>query len=128
MDKLVKDIGQIISGTSLFNENHVPSSSSSFCISIRSQGRRDVICLLEKALRLYKVRHQRESKSFSMEISSGQFRLIRLMVDLASERQSIIDSLSYNAVGFSVAYFKGYISAVHRIMEILGIDENSVEK
>lgn len=71
------------------------------------------------------VRQQRKAKFCSKEISSNQWRQLNLLVDCARDRWHALGSASNF---YDDAYCRGYINAVLRMMDILGIDEKRVKE
>lgn len=121
MDKLIKDIEKILS------ENFF-TGDMSFLSDIEQGykiGSSDVAHHLSSSLNRYRVRQQRKAKSYAKEISSHQWHQINLLVDCARDRWRALGSVSNF---YDDAYCRGYINAVLRMMDILGIDEKRVKE
>jgi hypothetical protein len=122
MDKFIKDIQKIISDF----KSPSKTKRDSFivcteCDLYRYYGISEVVEELSKALLSYTKRLCDDTIPRNKEISPFQFERIMSMIDIAEERRSIISQLSVRS--HTVDYFRGYISAVECIMDILNIEK-----
>lgn len=120
MDKLINELERIVSfyrydGT--FAESFTDEEISKFL------AHDEVASSLSAALKRYKVRSQSCSNK---EISSVQFEQIKCMVGCADYRKSLIPHLPEGCQ--TISFFRGYISAVSRLMEILDLDDTCLDK
>lgn len=124
MDKLIKDIEKIISDNYLTGDI---SSLSDFMQGYKI-GASFVSNRLYAAFNLYQIRQQVSSNFYANGISSAQLRRINELVDYASDYWEMLPHNVQDTRTYYDYYRMGFVNAVLRIMDILGIDEKRVKK
>lgn len=116
MDKLIKDIELIVSNNlnyDLFEDN---SAAQRMALD------------LSLALCEYKARMLRVSHRDGFAISSSQWRLLDELVGYASDFWKMLPHQCSASYSYNDYHRMGFINAVLRMMNILGIDEKRVKK
>lgn len=124
MDKLIKDLESIVNRYRTDVES-LDSELSKFWFGV-SKGHDDVAFDVSLALKRYQHRQLSLSQKLSlscddfMKITHDQFERIIKMVDCASDRQSALYEVPTGS--YTASFYRGYISAVHCLMDILNIN------